>query len=177
MDADPIRQLGDDLRHDPFMRDHVGLVMWGAGRVGNHNAERRADALKLAVTLARRGHDPKRGTFATYFSGACRWARIEAARQLRLDLLRGLNAYTLDATDEVLEAHDERSAESFRRVDAAESANRALKALKPRTREIVRRVIMYEETMQSVGRSFGISRERVRQILLRAMEDMREVFA
>lgn len=177
MDANPVRQLGDDMRHDPFLGKHVGLVMWGSNRVGNHDAERRADALKYAIAIACRGHDPKRGTFATYFSGACRWARVEAARQLRLDIRRNMGAYSLNGVDEVLEAHDVRSAQSFAQVDAADTARAALDILKPRTRDIVRRVLMLDESAASVGRRHRISRERVRQIVARALSDMREVVA
>lgn len=157
--------LAADLDRDPFMRDHVGLVRWGIRRhLAMYDDVSQADAAKVAITMAVRGHDARRGRFSTYLNGAFRWARLDAAKRFRRDVessrwqLGGMDY------DPPAVAHDP--------LAAAQTAE-LLAVLDPRSRDIVRRVVMLGEVRSAVARDYGISRERVRQIVVKALETMR----
>lgn len=158
--------LAEDLDRDPFMRDHVGLVRWGIRRhLAMYDDVRQADAAKNAVTMAIRGHDPSKGKFSTYLNGAFRWARIDAARRFRLDLRSA--EWNLGGME-----YDPPSAEQD--VGARVEAETLLGKLDERARDIVRRVVMYGQTQREAGRAHGVSGERARQIIEKALATMRE---
>lgn len=161
--------LAEDLDRDPFMRDHVGLVRWGIRRhLSMYDDVRQADAAKVAITMAVRGHDARRGRFSTYLNGAFRWARIDAAKRFRRDVessrwqLGGMDY------DPPAVAHDP--------LAAAQTAE-LLAVLDPRSRDLVRRVVMYGHTMESAGKRYRISRQRVKQLIENGLHKMREEFA
>lgn len=164
----PIDVLKADLQCDPFFKQHVGLVVWGTYRVGNFDLERKVDAIKTALCMAHKGWDPARAKFTTYFAGACRWARVEASRQYRIEVERH-QSQSLNA----IENFDVAAPRGCAAVEDKDDAAAALAALDARTRDIVQRVYMQGQTYEAVGKVHGISRERVRQILLAALPKMR----
>jgi RNA polymerase sigma factor (sigma-70 family) len=60
--------------------------------------------------------------------------------------------------------HDARASDPFEEVARAELTERVMKKLAPRDRKILR-LILRGESYQAIGDRFGISRERIRQVL------------
>ena len=167
MDGDPLRAFADDLARDPFMRDHVGLVVTGTQKfLRPYDVERQADGAKNAVAMALRGWKPGRAKFSTYLYGAFRWARVDAARRYRLDL-RDSGKTSLDAIegfDVAAPPYD---------PSASSQVSDLLDRLDPRRRDVIERRYFRGHTPAPTGRAPQASAARARQIVAEALEEMR----
>ena len=97
----------------------------------------------------------------------------------------GYNTYAMsDLNDEVFDAAEDRRSDEKECLAAAEQAsvkvNRLLDMLEPREREIIRLRAGLENgadgmTLEKIGEKLGITKERVRQLNVRAMKKLRAV--
>ena len=147
-------------RLDPWQIDAIGLDdIRAVARIGLWNAAR--------------GYDPAKGRFATYATHAIRrTVRMFLDRQFRSLWWRGTG--DLDADTSPLDEIPSRRTAS---IDDLELARLALRLLPPRFARIVRQRYFQQRTLDDIADREGIRKERVRQIIRRALQTCRERLA
>lgn len=159
-----------DPSHDDLVQFGVLGLMKAAGwhGRGKHGSE----------------YDPEKGKFSTY---ACRWIRQAVQRALltggvgygmeRMEGERQILCGSEDSDMTDAPAHADGPDVALERKEQAERVKCALRGLSAREADIVRRYWGigggHEETLQDIAVTHGISRERVRQIKLEAMDKLR----
>jgi RNA polymerase primary sigma factor len=144
---------------------------------GQNLDELKSDA-NVSVMRAVEKFDYSRGNkFSTYAT----WAIMKNfARSIPDENTRKQRYMT--GTDELFESRADQRSDEQEVVAAADTArakvNRLLEYLDPRTREVIRMRTgidgSEEMTLEQIGRHFGITKERVRQINVRGMKQLRE---
>ncbi len=146
-------------------------------QVGQNLDELKSDA-NLSVMRAVEKFDYGRGfKFSTYAT----WAIMKNFARSIPDENKRRSKYVTGA-DELFEAKADQRTDEQEVVAVADAAksrvNTLLEALDPRTREVIRMRTglsgQREMTLEQIGQHFGITKERVRQINVRGMKQLRE---
>ena len=182
-----------------LVTDNLALARWAARRWHRGRVARRVGlddaeaAAVLGLVEAAIRFDPSRGTrFSTLATRYCR-ARIQdaAARGGAVTVPHTLSPRTTPATTaargaalatparlglpavrDTLVARGEADTEEGRRAEAAALLEPLLRGLTPREREVLL-LRAAGETLAEVGRAWGVTKERVRQVEARALAHAR----
>lgn len=192
--ADKKLRRASKKRRERLVLDNIRLVHWFVFKmlkIGNRHRDY-ADAVQegmIALCSAADGFRPGLGfKFATYAAQAI---RNRLARWRRYHEQRGIN-YRFGRPDELPRVMDfgaaetEDRADPYSPVDAADDPlptddpdeftgvlGAAFRALPAREQLIIRRTVCVDEPYRGVADELGLTRERVRQLLERALLHMR----
>lgn len=132
----------------------------------------------LLMCLARAVHDyqPEKGTkLSTY---AYEWYRAGIGFAARhRNRLRPVQIIDRHWMEDIVYDHRTIPGEDGSDFSAALTAEEFLRHLRPRDADILMRYYGYGDTLEIIAHDYEISRERVRQILIKAMERVRKVAA
>jgi len=142
-------------------------------RIGSSKAERRV----LRIYRKTRERDPK---VLSELSGlreerVCELLPLLQARDLSIDTPNDTGTSPSDRLAGTDASPEERTADAEEKSRTMDALQAAVRELPPREREILESRWLTEEplTLEALGRRFGISKERVRQIEERAKQRMR----
>jgi RNA polymerase sigma-32 factor len=170
-----------------YIQNHI-LRSWSLVKIGTTQAQR-----KLFFSLGRARREIERlspGTFDQQGSNVellAKKLKVKASevvdmqqrldgRDLSLDAPVGAGTLThLETTASDREPQDERLARVEEERLVARRVEEAMGGLDPRERQIVQARLMGDgtETLRDLGRHFGFSRERARQLQIRALDKLR----
>lgn len=178
---------GDVKARNSVIMNMYSLVRHTVGKHFSTTDSEREDAVQFVVTvLCEKFHkfDSSRGV--RYMTYANHWVRY-ALQQFRIkrQLIPAPNkpvfVASIETTDpednhyfqDYLCAHESSPTEALEWADDLAELNRVLNRLRHKDREIVLRR-SHGEKLQAIANSLGITRERVRQIEISALQRMRE---
>jgi RNA polymerase sigma factor (sigma-70 family) len=156
---------------------HAGLAYFLAGKFARNygrdeREETRCEAL-LALSYAASRYDPARGVpFENYAALVIKHALADHAR--RNQKRRAL--FAAPAQDDDPEPADHRHAQAGDDADRVELAELIRRTLPPRLAEVLF-AVAEGVTLEEIGRRFGVTRERVRQLKEKAAERIRASLA
>lgn len=155
-------------------RDHFPRVPWRARR-----DLRQAALYALCYAAAR--FDPSMGFEFSTYAHHCVWGKLclfvkdmtkNAGRTVSLD-----REYDDANLHDILGEEDE-SGDELGRRESATLAHGLLACLDPRKREVIERRYGMNgrktQTLQEIGKAFGVTRERIRQLEIQALEKLRD---
>lgn len=111
--------------------------------------------------------------FSTYYTWACRWSMIRYVRgtESQIKYFQVGDKFLSEMKCKSPEAADEFNFE----FEVGESLESVLSQLGERDREIIERRFFRRETLDSIAKIYGISRERVRQLAKESIEKIRKM--
>jgi len=181
-DLRKVEELNDQIKHcrDLLIECNLRLVHKLASQhlqTGQNLDELKSDA-HISLMRAVEKFDYGRGfKFSTYAT----WAIVKNFARSIPDENTHKNRY-MTGHEEVFDAKADTHTDEQEMLASAEQAkqrvNRLLQYLDPRTREVIRMRTgidgSAEMTLEQIGQHFGITKERVRQINVRGMKQLRE---